>query len=202
MQKEPITPGQKHQLRRNLLDALGDTKVIGDATESLEKDGALDREGLQRVLRKESRILKAELTPLVELLLRQLSRKYLEPGRRVSVVITTAEETMEVTRCPLVLDGTLRQIFDSVGAAYSKIALTDDQIEKFAIEHPDLLLEEDHATLVLRRRGGKFDVVGMELNDRNRVEINKFSKFSLDNNFVWKASDTHQVLIPTSTVEP
>lgn len=100
---------------------------------------------------------------------------------------------------PLVRDGTLLEIFSSLQLPLLQVGFSDSEVEAFERNCREALLDEDHATLILRvRPDGSLDIVELEFDERCRVER---VEFSLDEKFVWKAGDVHQVVIPAAVLE-
>ncbi len=95
--------------------------------------------------------------------------------------------------CPLAKNATLSQIFEGFGFPLEQVGLTPEQCQAFRDGYNGFL-DEDHATIVLRKNGeGSYDVVRYELDDRCALDE---MSFPLKHDFVWKAADVHQVVIP------
>jgi|GEM_PF-4879311 len=103
---------------------------------------------------------------------------------------------MGVSLLPLETDGTLVEIFGSTGRSFGEIAFFKSEVEAFERKHRGALLDEEHATLMLQfSPGGKFVVATMERDGCGILEL------PLEHEHIWKASDGHQVAVPSCILE-
>ena len=127
-----------------------------------------------------------------------LQTLYIGIPRRDEFLIELTDGTkVPVVVCRLARDGTLFEIFEGFGLPFDRVSFTPEQCRVFREGYRGFF-DEDHATLLLRNRGKiGHDVVRFELDDRGVLDE---MSFSLRNDFVWRAADIHQVVIPTSAL--
>ncbi len=122
--------------------------------------------------------------------------RFLGPPQGGPLKVSSTPSNLEVVVLPLVTDGTHEEIFHSLGFELGLIAILKPEVQAFRREHEDVLLEEDHATLILQGAGGHYVVAEMERDGCETIEL------PLHHEWVWKAADNHQVVVPAWILEP
>ena len=117
-------------------------------------------------------------------------------GRNILITTPGGEEVQAVV-CSLTTDGTLDEIISRFHRSRHEVAFSPEVIEAFKRDSQGVLLEQEHATMLLRKITSKeYDVVCLEMDEHWRLD-ELVLKLSGDPH-VWLASDCHQIMVPAA----
>ena len=102
-------------------------------------------------------------------------------------VVPEGGEPVSVVVCHLVEGGTLNKIFTRLGPRHL-VDIPPNVVDAIGRDHRDVLLEEDHATLIL----SDGIVVNLEISDTGRLERNEFN---IDHGWHWLPEHFHQLIV-------